>query len=248
MSAGIGRQFMRETQYQYMEPSAQQQGQSQPPLELPYDTTQRPVALPDPDALPLDPVDLRAMIRDRRTVRNYLEQEISPEELAFLLWASQGITDVRGSYATVRTVPSAGARHAFETFLLISQVAGIEPGLYRWIASMNQLVPVTLARDIAERVTRAALNQEQVLRSAVTFIWVAVRERMAYRYGERGYRYLFLDAGHVCQNLYLAAEPLGCGVCAMAAFDDEEVNAVLDLDGDNLFAVYMASLGKRRVR
>ena len=248
MSAGIGQQFMRETQYQYLEPSAQQQGQTQPPLELPFDATQRLIALPDPDALPLDPVDLRALIRDRRTVRNYVEQAISQEELAFLLWASQGITEMRGSYATVRTVPSAGARHAFETFLLINQVEGIEPGLYRWIASINQLVPVTLASDIAERVTRAAMNQEQVLRSAVTFIWVAVRERMAYRYGERGYRYLFLDAGHVCQNLYLAAEPLHCGVCAIAAFDDEQVNAVLDLDGDDLFAVYIASLGKRRVR
>ena len=204
------------------------------------------ITLPAPDALKLDPVDLRALIGQRRTVRNYVEQAISPEELSFLLWATQGITDVRGAYATVRTVPSAGARHAFETYVLVSQVDGIEPGLYRWIASLNQLVPLSLARDVAEHLTRASMNQEQVARSAVTFLWVAVRERMAYRYGERGYRYLLLDAGHVCQNLYLAAQPIGCGVCAIAAYDDEQMNSALDLDGENLFVIYLASLGKRR--
>jgi SagB-type dehydrogenase family enzyme len=84
-----------------------------------------------------------------------------------------------------------------------------------------------------------------VRRSAVTLIWVAVVERMAWRYGERGYRYMHLDAGHVCQNLYLAAENIDCGVCAIAAFDDDNLNSVLGLDGENLFAIYLGSVGKR---
>jgi SagB-type dehydrogenase family enzyme len=82
-----------------------------------------------------------------------------------------------------------------------------------------------------------------VLHSAVTFLWVAVVERMTWRYAERGDRYLLLDAGHVCQNLYLAAEALGCGVCAIAAYDDALLNAELGLDGENLFVIYLASLG-----
>jgi SagB-type dehydrogenase family enzyme len=68
---------------------------------------------------------------------------------------------------------------------------------------------------------------------------------MTYRYGERGYRYLHLDAGHVCQNLYLAAEAIGCGACAIAAFEDDEVNRVLGLDGESRFAIYLGAVGKK---
>ncbi len=83
-----------------------------------------------------------------------------------------------------------------------------------------------------------------VTASAITFIWTAVIRRMTWRYGARGYRYIFLDAGHVCQNLYLAAQETGCGVCAMAAFDDEAMNRILNLDGEEQFTLYLATLGK----
>lgn len=245
MSEGIGRQFMLETQYRYMPPSAQSQGLPQPPLELPYDVTQRPVDLPAPDALALQPLDLRELITRRATLRNYAPAAISLEELSLLLWCTQGVKAHRGSYATLRTVPSAGARHAFETLLLVNQVDSLEPGVYRYLASAHKLLRLPLEGDLNAALTKACLNQEQVARSAVTFFWVAVAERMSWRYGERGYRYLLLDAGHVCQNLYLVAEALGCGVCAIAAFDDEALNAALDLDGAAQFAVYAASLGRR---
>lgn len=246
MASGIGREFMEKTRYKYLEPSAQSRGLPQPPLELPYDVTERPLDLPRPDALKLEPVDLRDLITRRATVRNYTPDPVSPEELSYLLWCTQGIKEHRGSYATVRTVPSAGARHAFETFLLINRVEGFAPGVYRYVASLHKLVPLPFERNIAQQITRACLNQEQVLRSAVTFLWVAIPERMTWRYGERGYRYMHLDAGHVCQNLYLAAEPIGCGVCAIAAFDDEALNQTLALDGIEQFVIYVASLGKRR--
>lgn len=84
-----------------------------------------------------------------------------------------------------------------------------------------------------------------VKNSAVTFFWAAVTYRMGWRYGERGYRYLFLDAGHVCQNLYLAAEAVGCGVCAIAAFEDDTLNQLLGLDGVEQFAVYVATAGRK---
>lgn len=245
MPSGTGREFMEKTKYKYLEPSAQSRGLPQPPLELPYDTTQRPLDLPAPDALPLEPVDLREVITRRATVRNYVPDPVSPEELSYLLWCTQGIKEHRGSYATVRTVPSAGARHAFETLLLVNRVEGIAPGVYRYLASLHKLLPLPFEGDMAPAITRGCLNQEQVARSAVTFLWVAVPERMTWRYGERGYRYLFLDAGHVCQNLYLAAEPIGCGVCAIAAFDDDRLNQTLGLDGETQFVIYVASLGRR---
>jgi len=245
MSAGIGRQFLLETQYKYLEPSAQSRGVPQPPLELPYDVTQRPIELPDADTLDLQPVNLRELIERRRTLRNYAPDPITLGELSYLLWCTQGILEQRGTQATVRTVPSAGARHAFETALLVNRVVGLEPGVYRYLAGLHFLIRWPIEGDPVARLTRACLNQEQIPRSAVTFFWVAVTERMTWRYGERGYRYLFLDAGHVCQNLYLAAEAIGCGVCAIGAFDDEALNAAFELDGDDLFVIYAATVGRR---
>lgn len=243
----IGQEFMRETQYQNMGPSSQSQGLPQPPLELPYDVTQRPVDLPAPADLAPEPVDLRALIEQRSTIRNYARTPLSLPELSYLLWCTQGVKSIHESLATSRTVPSAGARHAFETYLLANNVEGLDLGVYRFLASTHRLLRLELgdSPDITARLTRACLNQEQVARSAATFFWVAVVERMAWRYGERSYRYLHLDAGHVCQNLYLAAQGIGCGVCAMAAYDDVILNAVLELDGENEFVIYMATVGKR---
>jgi SagB-type dehydrogenase family enzyme len=147
---------------------------------------------------------------------------------------------------TLRTVPSAGARHAFETYLLINKVEGLTPGLYRYAAIDHALVTLDLSPEVNARLTAACEDQSQVATSAVTFAWGAVIERMIWRYPERGYRYILLDAGHVCQNLYLAAEALGCGVCAIAAYDDDLTNQVFGLDGENQFIVYLASLGKRK--
>ena len=93
-------------------------------------------------------------------------------------------------------------------------------------------------------IVAACLDQGMVTASAVTFIWTAVTYRMAWRYGQRGYRYLHLDAGHVGQNLYLTAEALGLGAVAVAAFDDEAMNAACGLDGAERFVIYLAPVGR----
>jgi SagB-type dehydrogenase family enzyme len=129
--------------------------------------------------------------------------------------------------------------------LLINNVEGLQPGLYRFAASQHALLKLDAPEDIRDEITHACWDQSQVANSAATFIWVAVVERMCWRYVERGYRYLHLDAGHVCQNLYLAAEAINCGVCAIAAYDDNLLNEALDLDGENLFAIYLGTVGKR---
>ena len=244
---GTGHHFMQATKYDKLEPSPQSQQHDQPPLELPVADDIARIDLPAPDALDLAPVNLREVITQRTTIRNYAGKLLSLEELSHLLWCTQGVKDMRDTYATLRTVPSAGARHAFETYLLINDVEGLEPGIYRYIALEHKLIKLDVGEDLAHRMAKACLNQEQVVRSAVTFIWGAVVERMTWRYVERGYRYLHLDAGHVCQNLYLAAEVIGCGVCAIAAFDDDRINELLTLDGESQFVIYVATVGKRRV-
>ena len=97
---------------------------------------------------------------------------------------------------------------------------------------------------IGASIMNGCLGQHMVIQSGVTFIWTAVVDRMKWRYGERGYRYMHLDAGHVCQNLYLAAEAVECGVCAIAAFDDDVMNRILGLDEAKQFVIYIAVAGK----
>ena len=245
MSDNIGKEFMRRTRYSEMGESPQRQGIPQPPLETNYPMDASLVPLPEAVDLNFPAHDLRAAIEKRTSVRNYSDTPLTLEELSALLWLTQGVKEVTHRPVTLRTVPSAGARHAFETYLLIIRVETLTPGLYRYVALEHALLPVRLDAEVNQELTQACLKQQQVQTSAVTFIWVAVVERMYWRYLERGYRYLHLDAGHICQNLYLAAEPIGCGVCAIAAFDDDAVNAFLGIDGVEQFAIYLASLGKK---
>jgi SagB-type dehydrogenase family enzyme len=126
-------------------------------------------------------------------------------------------------------------------------VQDLEPGVYHFIAHRRALLPLVLGTELLDQIGASTGNQAQVLSAAVNFIWTALPYRTSFRYGARAYRYLFLDAGHVCQNLHLAAESIGCGVCAIGAFEDEAVNAALGLDGRQQFVIYMASVGKKTV-
>lgn len=235
----------RGTYHHQLSPSLESLGEPQPALELPLKAEAVLIELPHPREVDIPAVDLRQAIELRRSRRHYRPDPITLEELSYLLWLTQGVKDVTKRPATLRTVPSAGARHAFETLLLVQNVEGLVGGLYRFVAGQHALTRLDAPADIDEQIFHACWDQKQIASSAVTFLWVAVWERMAWRYGERGYRYLHLDAGHVCQNLYLAAEALGCGVCAIASYDDETLNRTLGLDGEAQFVIYLASLGKR---
>lgn len=248
---GAGKQFMKMTRYENMEDSDQNKGIAQPPIERPYDSGKELIELPPPEEFEDNGITLEAAINNRRSIRKYANKPLSMAELGYLLWNTQGIKEVlkwEGEHGplvrTLRTVPSAGARHAFETYLLINNVEGLAPGLYRYISTAHKLQQVDFSPNIADRIADACLKQVYVKNCAVTFIWAADIYRMAWRYGERGYRYLFLDAGHVCQNLYLAAGAIGCGACAIDAFEDQKLNDLLSLDGENDFAVYIATVGK----
>jgi SagB-type dehydrogenase family enzyme len=242
----IGQEFMRRTCYPELSDSPQKLGIiPQPQLELPVPLGVEIIDLPKTDQIQVPALDLREAIEERKTLRKYATTPLTLDELTYLLWVTQGVKRISSRPSTVRTVPSAGARHAFETYLLINRVEGLQPGLYRYLAIENQLAHLPAERQINALITAACLDQSQVATSAVTFIWVAVVERMFWRYVERGYRYMHLDAGHVCQNLALGAEQVGCEICPIAAFDDDQLNQVLGLDGKDLFVIYLASLGKK---
>ena len=240
----IGREFMEMTTYRYLGESDQQKGLAQPALEMPYDPETPLIDLPSPAEIDVGNINLRNAIEERRSVRRYDKQSLNLEELAFLLWCTQGV-QTENPNATFRTVPSAGARHALETFLLVNRVADLKPGLYRYLALSHTLAQMKSDKKVRDLILAGCLGQGFVKTSAVTFAWAADIKRMAWRYGERGYRYIHLDAGHVCQNLYLAAAAVDCGACAIAAFDDALMNSTLGLDGIRQFTVYIAAVGKK---
>ncbi len=248
MAESIGQEFMRRTRYSEISQSPQDQGIiPQPPLELPIPEGVTLIDLPHPSTFSVPALDVRTAIEDRRTLRKYAETALTLNELSYLLWVSQGVKRISSRPSTARTVPSAGARHALETYLLINRVEGLAAGLYRYAAIEHKLFKIETDADINAQITAACHDQSQVANSAATFIWVAVVERMFWRYVERGYRYMHLDAGHACQNLSLGAEQLACGICPIAAYDDDQLNQTLGLDGKNLFVIYLASLGKKVV-
>ena len=245
MMKGQGKEFMEKTKYQNLERSDQILKKSQPPLELPADIGKTIHDLPDPSNILVKDVNLSEAINHRVSVRAYSEKSLTLKELSYVLWSTQGVKEVTNRPATLRPVPSAGSRHCFETYLLVNRVDGLNPGLYRFLAIAHKLQEVDLSDDIAERVTQGCFNQRFVLNSAITLILTAVRYRMMWRYTERGYRYMHLDAGHVMQNLYLCAEAIDSGVCAIAAFDDDMINSTLGVDGVEQFTIYVGVLGKK---
>jgi len=246
MGIETGRNFWDKTQYKFLGESEQERGLPMPPLELPIDPGLPRIALPAANDFHPQ-VDLTDLINNRRTLRTYAETPLSLLELSYLLWCTQGVRKITKRPSTSRSVPSAGARHALETLLLVNRVDGLQPGLYRFAAIENALVLLSADAALPAKLRDACYNQDHVPGSAVTFFWFAAFERMYYRYQERGYRYILLDAGHVCQNLYTAAGAIDCGVCAIGAFFDDELNPLLGLDGVEHFTVYAATLGKRIV-
>ncbi len=236
---------MEKTKYKYLETTDQVKKLPQPPLELPPFETGKIMALPDPKSVKTNPVDVREAINNRVSVRAYSEKALSLEELSYILWCTQGVKEVTTRPATQRTVPSAGARHCFEAYVLVNNVEGLTPGLYRYLSIEHKLQEVNLNENIAEMITKTCLDQRFMLKAAIALVLTAVRYRMMWRYTARGYRYMHLDAGHVIQNLYLCAETINSGVCAIAAFDDDKLNEALGVDGIEQFAVYVGVLGKK---
>ena len=184
---------------------------------------------------------LEKILQSRRSVRKFKDSSMSLETLSFLLWASQGVTAAAGSFL-FRTAPSAGALYPVETYIAARVVEGLPPGLYHFDPQLFELELVR-SGSVSEDLAMAALGQQFVHHAPASFIWSAIFRRNFVKYGNRGLRYVLLDAGHICQNLLLAAEASGCGGCAVAAFFDEEVNEILQIDGEEESAIYMAAIG-----
>jgi SagB-type dehydrogenase family enzyme len=180
-------------------------------------------------------------IAERRSVRTWGPGSISLPELSFLLWATQGL---RGGRLNQRTVPSGGSRHPFETYVAAQHVDGLETGVWRYRPMEHDLVRVSRRDDLRKALTEGTLGQAFVGNAPLTFIWAAIPARTEWRYCVAAPKIILQDSGHLCQNLYLAVGAIGCGTCAIGAYDQEKMDAVADVDGTEEMVVYCAPVGR----
>ena len=238
---GIGDQYQQLTKYvRGSLPRHSLDWGAQPSLRKPYPDSVKTVSLPAP--LTGGGPALWAAIRSRRSIRSYKRKSLIPEELSQLLWAAQGATLKVRDYH-FRSAPSAGALYPVETYLVVNRVDEIKPGLYHYDAP-DETLQLLKAGNLGAQAAAAALDQSMADDAAVVFVWTAIVKRGKWKYLERAYRYIYLDAGHIGQNVYLAATALGLGCCAIGAFYDDEVNQFLGVDGVDECAIYMCAVGK----
>ncbi|MBE6950785.1 MAG: SagB/ThcOx family dehydrogenase [Ruminococcaceae bacterium] len=191
--------------------------------------------------------DLLPLIRDRRSARIYTGGEMTLLQLSFLLWATQGVKKLRGrKYATLRTVPCGGARHEFETYLIVRRVAGLRPGAYHYLPMEHTLEYLHPIADPEQAITDSLCGQSWAAKANVVFYWSMVPYRAEWRYGIYAHRIALIDAGHIGQNLYLACTGLNLGTCAIGAFSDPICNTLFGLDGVEEYIVYTAPVGTVR--
>jgi SagB-type dehydrogenase family enzyme len=248
MSMKERREFLKDTIRKVTDFSrtAQSQGYAPPPVEKPAPEDAVRIRLPWEDGWPtFKAVSLVDAILKRKSRRESTNADLPLLELSFLLYTTQGVTRKELPYHAFRVVPSAGCRHALETYVAALQVEGLDKAVYRYLPLSHELVLTATYSDIENRVTQAVLGQSFAGRSAAVFFWTTIPERMEWRYAEAAHKVIALDAGHVCQNLYLAGEAAGCGICAIAAYDQELCDALVDVDGEEEFTIYVGTVSKR---
>jgi len=183
-------------------------------------------------------------LETRRSRRSFTGEAISLEALSRLVFAAQGAT-ARAGGVILRTAPSAGALYPVELYLVVNQVEGVEPGAYHYNIRGEELSLVHEGR-LGLPLAEAALGQGMCARASTVFVFTAIADRCKWKYAQRAYRYIYLDAGHIGENIYLAAQDLGIGCCAIGAFFDDKVNDILKVDGKQETAIYLVAAGPVR--
>jgi len=238
---GIGRRYLQETRYQRRSMGEKSLAYPRAPLYKEYPDAAARLSL-DPEAGRRG-ANLWQCLAQRRSQRDYLDRPLTQTEVAALLWATQGITGSMGGYQ-FRAAPSAGALYPVETYLAVHRVEGVAPGIWHFQV-LDFALELVAAGDFRQPLAAAGLAQGFLAEAGAVFIWTGVLNRARWKYRERAVRYLFLDAGHICGNLMLAATALGLGVCPVGAFFDEEVEGLVGVDQKDEVALYLAAVGPR---
>ncbi|MCK5848816.1 MAG: SagB/ThcOx family dehydrogenase [Caldisericia bacterium] len=203
------------------------------------------VHLPFPEKTTITNNDAFNIIMERRSKRKYTDEPLSVDELSWLVYASQGVKEIGPKQAfSLRTVPSGGARHTMVTYIAIMNVNKIESGVYRYLPQEHQLVRLHQDEKLSDNIVKCCHGQAFAGKASVVFFWSSIPYRSEWRYHLEAHRYILMDAGHACQNLYLASGTIGAGTCAIGAYDQIFTDNYLKLDGANELTIYAAAVGK----
>ncbi len=240
MSKGIGDQFQEATKYYRDRMSGRGlDWASKPDIYKEYPAVKR---IQLPLKTEIETLRLKEALIKRKSIRHYAPNALNIEQLSFLLWASSGIHRVDRGYA-FRTAPSAGALYPIETYVIVNRISSLPPGIYHYSVKQHCL-EVLREGDFRNEITNAALGQKLCSDAAAVFVWTAIFQRSKWKYEQRAYRYVYLDAGHIGGNLALAATGIGLGSCQIGALFDDEVNQIIGVDGVEESVVYMSVMGK----
>lgn len=206
------------------------------PTSTPTPAPAAPVPLPEPRLK--SAVSLEETLLQRRSTREYADEALTLEEVSQLLWAAQGVTAEWGG----RTAPSAGALYPLETYLAVGNVENLAPGVYKYKPERHELVKVK-DDDVREELAKASLGQSWVKEGAIDIVIAAVYERTTRKYGDRGVRYVHMEAGHAAQNICLQATALDLGIVTVGAFYDDRVRETMGIP-ENETPLYVIPVGR----
>ncbi|MBF0315938.1 MAG: SagB/ThcOx family dehydrogenase [Oligoflexia bacterium] len=208
------------------------------------------IKLPEPNTAKIIEPSIAECIKKRKSHRSYSTAAIPLSTLSFLLWATQGVHRISPNQVnSIRTVPSGGARHPFETWIVIQRVEGAEPGIWKYSPFTHEIVLTKRypdLNDLGEKLFNASLEQLWVRTAAITFFWTCIPYRCEWRYSSGASKLILQESGHICQNLYLACEATGCGTVAISAYHQELSDSLLGVDGHEELTVYIAPVGVRK--
>lgn len=248
-----GRDFLKSRDTMEMERNGLEGYQTDQELKRPQPPLVKAPMAGNPIDLPRDfenlgmEDNLVQLLLKRKRSRVYTQEDMSLLQLSFLLWGTQGVKDIRGkSYATLRTVPAGGARHPFETYLLVRQVEGLVPGMYHYLPMTHQLELLSAQEDpqaLLDFAEESLCGQRWAAKANVVFYWSFVPYRSEWRYGIFAHKLIMADMGHVGENLYLACAALGLGTCGIGAYDQALCDKAFQLDGEEEYTVYTQTVG-----
>jgi SagB-type dehydrogenase family enzyme len=207
------------------------------------------VKLPPMENIPKNGRTFDDVIESRRSLRDFADREITLNELSQILYQSFGITGEapanREFRQYLRSAPSAGALYPAEIYIAVRKVSGIEPGIYHYNVPNHEIELMTPA-DPTEQINEICCGQEFIQKTSIVILMSGVLQRTKLKYGERGYRYVLLDIGHLGQNIYLSCASLDLAIMTTCGFYDDEANKLLRIDGVDETTMYVAFIGKRQ--
>lgn len=230
------RMFLKGYNGDWRPQSDREKGIPAPPAAKSSPEGARRIALPPPAERP---VDFKSLLESRRSAREFSKDPLPLADLAFLLWAAQGVVDT-----SFRTAPSAGGRYPLETYIGASNVAGLKPGIYRYEPATHSLVVIQENPKSPEKLLAACYGERTVAGAAAVLLWTATPYRTEWKYAFTAHRMIAMEAGHACQNALLAATALGLGACPLLSYHQSAIDKWLGVDGREEFVIYLAAVGK----